>query len=209
MNSSDDWPNYLPGPSDHLEALGVVSLTYGYLEGLFQCLFTDTTGMTPDQVNALFQRIPNNHRSNMMLELLDKSKLPTNLKELVRYFVKGFETCAENRSGLMHSHSAGIVSGMSSGHYGFVFTKNSKAGNRLVCTPTLTDLRQVADSMHDYAVFAGMVGNAIHDARLTAKAADSTWLPPSLDKPAPPPSLHWQSEKDFQASLIRPTTLLK
>ncbi|MBN8982132.1 MAG: hypothetical protein J0I29_12790 [Rhizobiales bacterium] len=204
-SDEDKWPDYLPGPKSHLAALGVISLTYGFLEEFFQLLFADVTGMNRDQVTALFQRLPNNNRTKVMRELLEKSTIPANIKELVIHFVKGFEICAENRHGLMHSRSGGIARGISSNdHYGFVFTKNTKSGTPMISLPSLADLRAIADAMNEYAIFGAWVGQAINSARITSMPVDSVWLPPSLKKPALPPSLDWQSEKDFQANQPRP-----
>src|ERR1700741_3415317 len=108
----DKWPDYLPGPKDHLMALGVVSLNYGQLEGMFQGLFTEVTEMNADQVSAIFQRIPNNIRQDIMLDLLDPS-LPENMKAAIKYFCEGFKTCAANRHALMHSRSGGNIARMS------------------------------------------------------------------------------------------------
>jgi hypothetical protein len=199
---TDNWPDFLPGPRSHLQALGVISLSYGQLEGMFQHLFAEVTGLNRDQVSALFQRIPNNIRENVMLELLRKTTLPKNLKELVQYFSEGFAACAENRHGLVHSSSGGTIAGYQSDHYGFVFTKYSRAGNRLVCTPTLAELRAVAESMDQYALFGGMLAQALNSAHLCAFPVDSTWLPPSLDKPPVPTLLSWREEAEFQASLL-------
>jgi hypothetical protein len=200
----DKWPDYLPGPRDHLLALGVISLSYGQLENMFQVLFGEVTVLNRHQVAALFQRIPNNHRENALLELIDKTTLPTNLNALVQHFVDGFRICAENRHGLVHSHSGGTITRHETGHYGFVFTKYSRAGNALVCTPTLADLQAAADSMHDYMMFAAMLSGAVNSARIMAYPVDSTWLPPSLDKPPLPQPLHWRADKDFRADLLPP-----
>lgn len=205
----ENWPTYLPGPPSHLKALGVISLTYGHLEGMFQALFSYVTNMSEEHVAALFQRIPNNIRTKMMLELMEKTKIPKNLKALVQYFADGFTMCADNRHGLMHSHSGGIMSGITSGHFGFVFTKTTRAGNRQVCTPSAGDLKRVADSMHEYAMFAASLGMAIHTARTSQMPEDSTWLPPLLDKPSPPQILLWHEEATFLASQNqRPTFLM-
>src|ERR1044072_9514102 len=144
----EGWPNYLPGPRDHLYALGVISLTYGSLESMFEVLFAGATGIDLQHVSAFFQRIPNNSRQDIVAELVATQPLPDDLKAAIRLFCEGVEICAGNRHALMHSRSGGIVSISATGHYGFVFTKHSRAGNRLVCTPSLTDLKAVADSMN-------------------------------------------------------------
>lgn len=199
-----DWPDYLPGPTDHLRALGVITLMYGYLEGIYQTLFSEATGMTPAQVGALFQRVPNNIRADIMHELLEKTSIPINIKELVRHFSLGFNACAENRHSLMHSRSGGIISDQKHSHHGFVFTKYSRKGNVLVCTPSLSELMAVADSMQEYALFAAWLGMAINSATLNKMSEESTWLPPSLQKPPPlPASLIWRTEADFESSLVR------
>lgn len=204
IDPDDNWPDFLPGPKSHLVAIGVITFSYGQLENIFQLLFAEVTGLNREQVTALFQRLPNNIRENVMLELLEKTKLPANLKELVSYFAAGFKICAENRHGVMHSSSGGIIRSVNSGHDGFVFTKYSKAGNVMVCTPDLAELRTIAEAMNKFMLFGAMLSGALNSAQICGFPVDSTWLPPSLDKPPPPTPLSWRSQSDFQASLLPP-----
>ena len=206
VSSSDhkDWPDYLPGPRGDLMALGVICLNYGQLENMFQILFAEATGMTRDQVLVLFHRLANNIRENVMLELLEKAEIPNNLKELVHQFAKGFKICADNRHGLMHSYSGGTVTSYERDHHGFVFTRFSRSGQELVCTPTLAELRAAADDMNQWTMFCAFLGSAIHSAKVTRLAPNSTWLPPSLDKYPLPALLNWRSQSDFQAEILPP-----
>lgn len=201
----DKWPDYLPGPRDHLLALGAIALTYGTLENLFQAVFTDATEMSREQVSALFQRIPNNTRRDLLSDLLAKASLPENLKGEIRYFSSAFLICADNRHALMHSHSGGVVSSYKTDHYGFVFTKYSRSGKTYVCTPTLRELKGISDTMHCYTLFGGWICSDIVRAKARIKRGETGefLLSPSLDRPPLPTPLKWRSEEEFRAETDR------
>jgi hypothetical protein len=201
LPEDDGWPHYLPGPKNHLVALGAITLSYGYLESLFQFLFGEVAKMTLEQVNAIFYRLPNTNRVNMMRELLTASTLPTNIKELTSDFLKAFELCVEARNGLMHARSGGVVHGRCRDEQGFVFTKTTKAGKHLRCAPSLSDLRAVADSMEANALFAVKLASAINRARVLNLPKESTWFPSPPEKLLLPPPLNWEEETNFQAHL--------
>src|ERR1700694_5794823 len=91
------WPEYLPAPSDDVFAIGVVALNYGQMESMFKHLFAVVTRMNDFQVSALFYRIPNNTRLNVLSDLMNQTTLPEKLKDRVLHFCDGFKICAANR----------------------------------------------------------------------------------------------------------------
>jgi hypothetical protein len=108
------WPDYLPGRSDDLLALGVIALMYGQLESMFQHVFSAVTSLNEIQASAIFQRIPNNVRQDILFQMMAQTTLPDQLKEEVQHFGLGFKTCAANRHAIMHSHSAGVFTSVPS-----------------------------------------------------------------------------------------------
>lgn len=193
------WPDYLPGPADDIFAVGVIALTYGFLENLYRCLFSTVTGMTTAQVAVLFERLPNNARQDILAEMLNQSDLADPLKEAVRHFSSGFRICAENRSAIMHSHSGGMVIHRERGIAGILFSKLTKSGKKQVCPATIEELRAVADSMHEYGLFAAWLISDVNSfwAFRRRGEEESFWRFPLRDKPPLPAELNWRAEADF------------
>jgi hypothetical protein len=192
------WPDYLPGPSEDLLALGVIALTYGQLEGMFQHVFSAVTSLNEIQASAIFQRIPNNVRQDILFQMMAQTTLPDVVKDQVQYFGLGFKSCAANRHAIMHSHSAGVFTSQSRGTRGFLLQKYSKAGNKLVCPATLADLRKAADDTHNYVGFGAWI---VSDIRTLLSLRDNddeaSFRSISLrHRPLPPTELIWLPEKD-------------
>jgi hypothetical protein len=195
----DDWPSYLPGPRDDILALGVIGLTYGFLENIFRSVFATAANMHQYQVSAIFERLPNNHRIGVMREVLSKSTLPDILKDRVLHFGRCFEICADNRHAIMHSHSGGVYTSYSRNESGILLSKYSRAGNRLVCAASLSELRGVADTMHDVALFGSVVVTDIKIFLMHRRRDDEAafWRFPLRDKPPLPAELNWIPEADL------------
>jgi len=85
------------------------SLNYGYLEDIFRVIFAFATGFTDRPTSALFERLNNKARQDVLDQMLSSALLLPKLKALVRHFSKGFAICA-NRHAIMHSHHGGIHS---------------------------------------------------------------------------------------------------
>lgn len=148
----DNWPGYLSGPRDDLLALGVVSLNYGYLENIFRVIFAFATGFTDRQTSALFERLNNKARQDVLDQMLSSALLLPELKELVRHFSTGFAICADNRHAIMHSHHGGIHSG-ERGTSGIVLRKYSRSGRAYVFFAHTAALRKVADAIERQSQF--------------------------------------------------------
>jgi hypothetical protein len=202
--SLEDWPGYLPGPQEDILVLGVIALNYGQMENAFRRVFSNVTRMNDIQVAAIFGRIPNNIRQTVLAEVMAQTTLPDKLKEQVNYFTLGFKTCADNRHDVMHSHSGGVFTSLSTNTRGILLSKYSKSGKKLVCPAPLEKLREVADDIHDYAIFGlGVAGeiNNFKDCR-DHDDEDSFWRVPLTRRPLPPTGLRWHSPKDI---LIEPS----
>jgi len=173
-----DWPNSYMESKEEIFTIGAIALSYGQLENTFRQLFSTITGMDELQIAALFQRIPNNIRQDILHELMGQGDLSDDAKKCVRDFTGGFKACADNRNDIMHAHLGYTITGSSK--HGVVLHKFSKSGNKLTCSPSLQELKQIADSMRAYAAFG---------ARINENARASPF--PSLDRPPPPSELNW------------------
>jgi len=206
MNTSK-WPEYLPGWDDHIYAIGMVSLNYGQLEGMFGHLFAITTGMTSIQVDAFFQRLQNDARVKVFNQLLSaRADLPDALKEALVAFVKAYEVCATNRNAIMHSKNGGRFTRESDSTGGLVLEKVNRDGVRVCSLCTLADLRRVADEIHAYMIFAAQLISDVRAAVHHGKDDHRGQPRSSLDRPTPPQFLDWRPLSDYQSHKPQPGT---
>jgi hypothetical protein len=154
MVDGDSWPKYLPKSHNDLIAIGAIALEYGQLEGALQNLFSAATRMQPQHLSSLFHRIPNNTRRDVLAELANSTELTKELKAQIKYFLECFMVCAENRNDIMHASAGGEYHDIPASERGLILSKYSKAGNRLICSARLKDLRKVADEIHEVKGFA-------------------------------------------------------
>jgi hypothetical protein len=194
--SGDDWPAYLPGPRDDIMAVGVISLTYGLLENMFRALFSVIADMNEHQIAAIFDRLPSNARIDAIKQLLPKTTLHEILKDRVLHFCEGYDICTDNRNAIMHSHSGGIFTSFSRSERGFLLSKYSRSGNKLVCAASLLDLRRVADENHAFALFGMYVTGDVRIFRASQEHGDQDVIGrlPLRDKPPLPIELSWTPE---------------
>jgi hypothetical protein len=201
--TDDKWPEYLPGQPDYILVVGVISLNYGRMENMFRYLFSIVTRMNEIQVAAIFERMPNNIRQTVLAEVMSQTTLPDKLKDRVKHFIDGFKICADNRHDLMHSRPGGTFTSQSRGIRGLLFTKFSKSGKELMCAPSLPELREVADDLHEYATFGGEVAGEVRNFLACREHDDeeSFWRVPLKRKPRKPTALRWHSPN----ALIQPS----
>jgi hypothetical protein len=191
------WPDYLPIPREDVFALGVVSLNYNQLEGMFGALFEAVTMVGPIQASAIFYKLPNDKRQDVLLEIMERATLPAQLKESIRYFCTGFRICAENRHDLMHSGSVGVYTRYSDKAHGLLLSRVSKSGKWLVHAATLADLRAIADEMHAFTLFGAWVDSDVRSyLTYQGRGEASSWHAPSRDKPLLPSRLNWHAQSD-------------
>ena len=178
--------------------IGVISLNYGQLENAFRRIFSAVTRMNDIQVAAIFDRLPNNNRQTVLEEVMAQTTLPEKLKERVDHFTLGFKTCADNRHAVMHSHSGGVFTSQSRNTRGILLSKYTKSGKKVVCPASLPELREVADDIHDYAIWGFRVAGEITSFAEALAADDeaSFWRVPLKRKPRPPTALRWHSESE-------------
>ena len=208
-NTGEEWPPYLPGPREDIFALGVISLNYGQLENMFRALVSGVARWNEFQTAAVFHRLPNNHRVEVVSELMSKTTMPDEIKGLIDHFLKGFAKCAETRNLIMHSSSGGVHASQEA--HGLVLQRYTKAGNREVCYVTTADLRRIADEIHAYTGFGAWVITEItnYATHLHPKGPpEYRPLPSTLrEKPPPPTSLRWRSPDAPKSRDIPPAAL--
>lgn len=201
MRISADWPSYMPGPKEDIYALGVICLRYGQLESIFQLVFSQATRMDLEQASAIFFRIPNNVRHDVISSLMETGALPDVLKDLVRYFLKAFKICAENRHALMHSHSGGVHYNIEKERGGILLRRYTRSGSVEVSPATIQELRQVADDIETFVTFGAAVSAelALHFDRLDRGDHAQRKPSPMCDKPSLPNAMNWKILKNFQS----------
>jgi len=197
MAESTSWPNYLPLPREDIFAIGVIALSYGRLENMLQAMFAAVIHLNQFQTQALFHRMGNRPRLDALIDLLGKTTIPQEVKDLTIYFLDGFEVCADNRHFVMHSSSGGLHVNRSDGTRGLILERYSRTGNKLECYVTLPQLKTIADEMHAFTIFgASLVTDITNYATLLShgQAQDFQPLPStSREKPPRPTTLNWRS----------------
>lgn len=199
-NPHKTWPDYLPLPREDMLALGVIALNFCQLENIFRALMASVARWNVHQTAALFNRLNNRERQDVIAELLPKTTIPTETKALVEHFVDGFMVCADNRNFLMHSSSGGLYRDMERGICGLVLERYSKQGNKLLSYPTTKGLQTVADEIHQYTTFGSFVNMEVCNYAMHLESGHPEHYrraPPTLRrKPPAPTPLSWQIPHD-------------
>jgi hypothetical protein len=185
--SETPWPLYSIGDHKSVSALGVASVKYAELEATFTLIFalaTEIPGWTATEIVARCGSNACIQLAYQALPSLEKMGPPTRAESEIRYFLKAFEQCTENRALLMHS---------SVFHQGVedhaVLYKTSKQGKKIISLQPLAKMRQMADDMEAYINYGRSVVNAIGNWGTLAPPALFPW--PS--RPAPPHSLDYKA----------------
>lgn len=195
MTSPPRWPPYLAhlGSHDAILAMGVISLNYGQLESMFASLLASATGIPHPQMEALFPKIQNDVRLQLLEQLSPSQDWPTGLADHISHFASAYEICVKNRNGIVHSYAAGISVGGGIERR-LVIGKKSRSGNELVHITDLSQLRKFADSMHDFVLYAARLSVVLTIYRAGALANPlNPPQPVSLpEKPQLPSELEFQ-----------------
>jgi hypothetical protein len=194
----EKWPEYHPGNRKDILALGVIALNYGQLERMYRIIFSYVTGLNEYQTAALFHRLPNNQRRDVLYELMAKTVMTDELIAAVKHFGQGFGACLDNRNDIMHSFSSGRHRSESPfGPSGIVLSKYTKAGDLIVCYANVGLLRIMADEMHTYSVYGSFVAGAVREFNDAVLRGDDLSLLrlPLRDKPPSPTRLTWQASR--------------
>lgn len=189
------WPDYMPLPREDIFAIGVIALNFCLLEGMFRTLLAAVTHWNEHQISAVFHRINNRTRLDILSDLLSKTTIPNETKEDVTYFAEAYSQCTDNRNFIMHSIAAGQHSG------GLVLQRRSRKGDALECRLTRGDLQRIADEIHAFMLWGAWVDSDVrsystHLARGKPDEYRGRSPSTSREKPPLPASLNWQTPPD-------------
>lgn len=195
------WPDYMPLPRDDIYAIGIIALNFCLLEGMFRNLLSAVTHWNQYEVAALFHRINNRTRLDILSDLIGKTPLPDETKGDVTHFADGYEKCTDNRNFIMHSIAAGQHSG------GLVLQRRTRAGDVKECRLARGDLERIADEIHAFMTWGAWVDSDIrsfstHFAR--GKPEEYRGRSPSTlrEKPPLPAALNWQTPHDPKGQIF-------
>jgi hypothetical protein len=172
----DAWPLYDSGPSEHIHALGVVSVNYNYLEWVLWKFHIYYLRADHSVTSLIFQKTPTNVRLQVLGQLAVRTVTDPEMRNHIKHFIKGYDRCANNRGILMHSQ---LLAGRESNDI-FPATKLSKKTGKLASYEfTLSDIRRVADEIHEWAEYGNQT--VTYDF-LRSRRAKRGGAPPTLPK---------------------------
>ncbi len=103
---SRKWPKYARGRHpDFIHALGVLADNFNALESALRHLFQRYVTLPRSATEYVFMKLNNAERLEVLTACCEASKHSKRVKSGLRYFVKGFERCAQNRNILMHART--------------------------------------------------------------------------------------------------------
>jgi hypothetical protein len=211
LPSESKWPDYLPLPREDIFAIGVIALAYGQLESIFKVMLATVARWNDMQVAAIFHRLNNNQRFDVVSELLAKTTIPSEVKAKVEHFLAGLGICTENRNFIMHSFSGGMFTDQQAGTRGVVLEKYSKPGNKQACYLVSDDLRKIADDIHRYSLFGSVVVTDLTNYATHLQSGhpeNFRLLPATLHGTPPlPEKLSWKTPADPTTHGIPPAAL--
>jgi hypothetical protein len=144
------WPLYDSGPSDHVHALGVVSVNYNYLEWVLWTFHIHFLRADHSVTSLIFLKAPTNVRLQVLGQIAARTVTDPGMRDHIEYFIKGYDLCDNNRNVLMHSQ---LLAGRESNDV-FPATKFSKKTGKLASYEfTLPDIRRIADEIHEWAEY--------------------------------------------------------
>jgi hypothetical protein len=178
------WPSYDSGPSDHVHALGVVSVNYNHLEWVLWTFHIHYLRAHHSITSLIFQKTPTNVRLQILGQLAAHTVTDPEMREHIEHFIKGYNLCANNRNVLMHSQ---LLAGRESNDV-FPATKFSKKTAKLASFEfTLPDIRRVADEIFEWGTYGGLIVSYAFWRNRTVKRGAAP--PTSPKKPALPKEL--------------------
>ena len=151
--SESEWPPYAIPSKDILVALGVVSVKFNVLEMMLLVLFGVVTAIPESIRSTIFSRLNQEARIELLQVALKARKWPEPVSNRIDQFIAAFNACAASRHVLMHSAQA-------EGDEPHLF-KFSKKGSLQSAKPTLADIRQTADDMNAWTMFAAHLLGAL------------------------------------------------
>ena len=182
--SEAEWPAFPTPPKEVVFAVGVVAVSYNALESLFFALFALVTGIPSHLQSALFQRLANNERVDLVRAALGGNKWPEETIVLFEHFLAGYDICAANRNVLMHS-IAGI------GEEPTPLTKFTKRGSMEVLPTSLDNIRRAADDIASFSTYGVTLAGRLMTNRMDDGRFDPAARLPWPEKPPLPHKLRY------------------
>lgn len=102
------WPTYDIAPQEHLQPLGAISLNFNLYESGFRAFLNHY--MPDDLAELLFDKLNNDKRQKLLLELIASRETDPNMKEYTDFLIKHFSTCTANRNIVLHARVRGTPS---------------------------------------------------------------------------------------------------
>jgi hypothetical protein len=149
------WPSYEVGPEDSIFALGVVSVNFARFEYAFTWLFSVVSGLHEDFARITLARVGLLTCSQLLGSMIEKKDWPDGATELIRYFLKATKILVENRNTLLHSN---LIQGWEKDA---TLYHVSRQGTMIQLQMSVDQIRQVADDLERYFIFAQTVANAV------------------------------------------------
>jgi hypothetical protein len=142
------WPTYDIAPQEHLQALGAISLNFNLYESGFISFLNHY--MPDDLAELLFDKLNNDKRQKLLLELIASREIDPKVREHVDFLITHFSTCTANRNILLHARVQGTPS-----ENVLSLEKNDKdePGKILQYDLKIGDLRRAADEMRAATTF--------------------------------------------------------
>ncbi len=135
----------LTASAKHVHALGVITLLYNDLEYGMLSLFDEQLRADPEICEAIFVRLSNRERVDILRDLALKQESDPAVRDAVLYGVKCFDLCAENRNTLMHIIHSWSEWNKENDLYGK--KRSSDKSHDVWYLVTADELRKVADDM--------------------------------------------------------------
>ena len=177
------WPTYDIAPQEHLAALGAISLNFNLYESGFRAFLNHY--MPDDLAQLLFDKLNNDKRQKLLLELIASREIDRNVKEHIDFLITHFSTCTANRNILLHARVRGI---QSEGVLPLEKNDKDEPGKILQYDLKVGDLRRTADEMRaGYNFMSGILQFLIQ--RLSERGIDQSFSSPLLGPAVPKPAL--------------------
>lgn len=182
------WPKYHAGPRDSIFAMGVASGNYARLEITIAKMVATLTGISNDTALFFLAKTKNLETALAIMRqaLTEHTDWPEPITSAVSAFLSALKICGDNRNLLMHSNI------FASDYEPALLFKINREVQLTICTPTLNELRQVADDIRAYTIFGRELSDSINARRGDWTSAPTSQIPlPNI--PAPPQLLQYKT----------------
>ena len=102
---NESWPpqGHRIASSEHLKALGEITLAYNYFEETIGLLFTRTMPTEEAFSARLYQRMNNRDRIDLLSAIVSAASIDEEIKDGLKYVILCYDICTDNRNILSHA----------------------------------------------------------------------------------------------------------